>query len=721
MNTALEAYILIARYHRVYHSAQTLERDYGALNDYCSPEQLTHLIDNTGLQAKHEQYRWNNFKRLGASFPVLIQVEKGNYVVAAGVKSNEQGGLEVLIQDPQAENLELITIPEKTFRSHWNGEVIFVRPFGESMDVEQPFGFRWLFKEALKQPALLNEVAAVSFFLHIIAFIVPLFSMVVFDKVIGYQGYSTLQVLFVGAIAALVMSGVLAVIRNQLILHVVAKLDIELTHLTTRRMLGLPLLFFNQIAAGKLAKHVQEASSIREFITGNLLFTLIELSAVVILIPVMFFFSSTLTFIVIGFCVMIVVSMLMVLSPYRKQLEKLYQAEAERQSLIIETVQGIETIKSLSLEKQQQSEWLNTSAKVVRCQHNVGRWGGYIGEISGFFQKAMTLTIVWHGAQMVLAGELSIGTLIAFNIMAGRIAGPLVQLVGLANKYQQTAISVDMLSRVLNAAPEKIRQGGMTPQIQGAIELEHVTFSYPNQPAPVLYDVSISIKPGEKIGIVGPSGSGKSTLTRLLQGFYQANQGATKIDGSDIREYDLSYIRSKVGVVLQDSFLFSGSVRDNIARARPDKPLEDVIKAAELSGADKFIEKLPQGYDTLLEENASNLSGGQRQRLNFSRALLDNPRILIMDEATSALDAESEQYIYGQLEDIAKGKTLLNISHRLSSMPSMNRIVVMEEGKVVDFAHHDVLLKRCALYRSLWLQQFKGMTTAPSTSEVSYA
>ncbi|MGF1734708.1 peptidase domain-containing ABC transporter [Photobacterium satsumensis] len=709
MNTALEAYVLIARYYHVYHSVHNLKRDHGVKDGTMTQPELCHLINNSGLQAKQLSLSWLQFKRLGSSFPILIQLENKDYVIAAGVKSAQNGSLKVLIQDPQASSLELITISEEKFLANWKGAAVMVRPLGEELVVEQPFGFSWLFGEILKQPSLITQVGVISLFLHVIAFVVPFFSMVVFDKVIGYQGYSTLHVLFVGAMTALVVSGVLSLVRNILILHTVARLDIEIAHLTCRRLFSLPLAFFHKVAAGKLAKQVQEASSIREFITGNLLFTLIELTSVVVIVPVMWLFSPALTWLVVGFVLIIMVSLFCILRPYRRQLEALYTAEADRQSLIVETVRGVETIKSLAIEKRQQQEWLDVTAKVVSRQHTVGRWSGYINEISGFLQKAMTLTIIWFGAQLVLAGELTIGTLIAFNIMAGRIAGPLVQLVGLASKYQQTAISVEMLSRVLNSTPERLRSGGITPPVNGLVSADKLTFSYhPNQP-PVLQDLSFDIRCGEKIGIVGPSGSGKSTLTRLILGFYQPCQGYIRVDGHELREYDPSYLRAQIGVVLQESFLFRGSVKENLAKARPDKSLEQVIAVAKMSGANEFIDELPQGYDTVLEENASNLSGGQKQRLNFSRALLDDPKILILDEATSALDADSEMYILDRLSALSQGRTLINISHRLSSMPQMDRILVLEKGKFIDFAPHTVLLERCQLYRQLWQRQFQGV------------
>lgn len=705
MNTALEAYVLIARYYQVYHSVDTLKRDHEIKEDDMSSLDLTLLINQTGLNAKCEKLRWRQLSKLGAAFPVILKLKQGDFVIAAGVQSTSEGKLEVLIQDPKAESTELLSVDEATFRRCWKGDVIFVRPLGVDVGIEQPFGFGWLFHEALKQPSLLYTIGAVSLFLHIIAFVVPLFSMIVFDKVIGYSGYATLHVLFIAAIAALAISGVLAFIRNLIVLHSVARLDIEIAHLTCRRLFRLPLAFFHKVASGKLAKQVQEASGIREFITGNLLFTLIELTSVVVLLPVMWFFSPTLTWIVAGFCCVIMMALFAILRPYRRQLEALYLSEAERQSIVVENVKGMETIKSMAIEKRQQQEWLDVTADVVSRQHTVGRWSGYINEISGFLQKVMSLVIIWLGAQLVLAGELTIGTLIAFNIMASRIAGPLVQLIGLTSKFQQISISVDMLGRVLNSPPERVREGGVTSPIKGEIAISQLGFQYaPDLPA-AINQLSVHIHQGQKIGIVGPSGSGKSTLTRLLLGFYRPNQGSIRIDNNELREYEPGYLRSQIGIVLQDSFLFRGTIKDNIAKANPSKSLEEIIDVARLTGADSFIDKLPMGYDTVLEENGSNLSGGQRQRLNFARALLNSPPILLMDEATSALDADSEQHILNNLHALARGRTLINISHRLSSMVYMDKILVLKDGELVDFAPHQELLARCDLYQQLWHKQ----------------
>jgi ATP-binding cassette subfamily B protein len=276
------------------------------------------------------------------------------------------------------------------------------------------------------------------------------------------------------------------------------------------------------------------------------------------------------------------------------------------------------------------------------------------------------------------------------------------------HEYQDVALSVRMLGEVMNQRPERSgRANGLRPDFNGNIQFEGVSFRYAANGAPALDDVSFSIPAGTVCGIVGRSGSGKTTITRLIQGLYPIQQGLLRIDGFDVREIDLVHLRKSIGVVLQDNFLFRGSVRDNIAAAKPDATLDEIANAARMAGAEEFIERLPRGYDTMLEENAENLSGGQRQRLAIARALVTDPRLLIFDEATSALDPESETIIRDNLRQIARGRTVVIVSHRLSTLVDADAIVVVERGKIADIGRHDQLVSRCMTYRHLWNQQMR--------------
>jgi ATP-binding cassette subfamily B protein len=321
-------------------------------------------------------------------------------------------------------------------------------------------------------------------------------------------------------------------------------------------------------------------------------------------------------------------------------------------------------------------------------------------------EKMMQITILGLGALDVFDGTLSIGALIAFNMVCGRVTGPLVQIVSLINEYQETVLAVKMLGIVMTHAPERSpNQQCFAPEITGALTFDKVSFTYPGASTPALDSLWFDIAPGQIIGIVGRSGSGKTTVTRLLQGIQTAQSGTVRIDGVDIRQVDLAHLRRSIGVVLQENFLFRGTIRDNIAAARPSSTLEEITAAARMAGADEFIERLPQAYETAVEENGANFSGGQRQRIAIARALLMSPRLLIFDEATSALDPESEAIVQAQLDDMARGRTLIIVSHRLSSLAHADAILVLEHGRAVDFAPHKVLVKRCDSYSRLWNQQ----------------
>jgi ATP-binding cassette subfamily B protein len=321
-------------------------------------------------------------------------------------------------------------------------------------------------------------------------------------------------------------------------------------------------------------------------------------------------------------------------------------------------------------------------------------------------EKLMQISVLAVGCLLVFDGGLSVGALVAFTMLSGRVTGPLVQIVALINEYQEAALSVRMLGTVMNAAPERSANERLArPAIAGDLSFEDVSFTYPGAATPALSGLSFKVEKGQVIGVVGRSGSGKTTVTRLIQAIHTPQDGLIHIGGADIRHISLTHLRRSVGVVLQDNLLFRGTIRENIAAARPEASLEEIMAVARLAGAEEFIERLPLSYDTMVEENASNFSGGQRQRIAIARALLTGPSLLIFDEATSALDPDSEAIIQRNLADMAAGRTMIIVSHRLSSLVRSDAILVLERGRVVDFAPHPVLLERCDIYRHLWQQQ----------------
>ena len=706
MDTALQCLVLVARQHGVELSVERIKREHAIQEPEVTEGLLVNVARGAGLDAKSVPISWGALADAGEALPVVARLKNGFSVVIVNVRKSESEGEQAMVLDPLSPQIELIPVPREKFEASWSGRVILLkRTKGMAEQSEENFGLGWFAAEIGRMKGLFGQVALIALILHVLAFVPAIFSMVVFDKVVVFHSEDTLHVLFVGVMLSLVFNAILGYLRSLLLLHATSKIDVRAAGFSFRRLLSLPLSLFQASPAGVLVKHMQQTSSIREFFTGSLLLTLIELTALLLLLPVLAFLSIELTLIVLGFSIVIALNSFIGARPYKTRLAKVYQVEGDKQALLVETINGMETVKTLALEPFQLRSWLERSAQAVRMQYEVGKLSTLTSELSGFLMKVMSVVVIWAGTLLVFNGKLSIGVLIAFNMLAMRVTGPLVQLVGLITKYQQAALSMRMLAGLLNRRPERAKAAGITPELQGGIEFDRVTFRYNADGASVLDGVNLKIEPGQTVGVVGRSGSGKSTLVRLLQGLHYPLAGVLRIDGHDIREFDLMHLRTNVGVVLQRSFLFKGTVRENIAIARPEAGLEDIIEAARLSGSDAFIEQLPQSYDTLIEEDGANLSGGQKQRLALARALLMRPRVLILDEATSALDPESEAIIRGNFPRIAAARTVINISHRLSNLTDMDIIVVIDAGRVVDAGPHAELVARCELYQSLWYTQ----------------
>jgi len=431
------------------------------------------------------------------------------------------------------------------------------------------------------------------------------------------------------------------------------------------------------------------------------------LSALVVFIPVLFLYSVKLTIILLLFCTAIALVIVVLIGPFRRRLLLLYQAEAQRQGLLVETIHGMATVKSMALEPVRRKEWENRVAQATGMHYRVGQISAAAQAATQFLDKLMLITIIAVGAHDVFGNVISVGALVAFQMLSSRVSGPLVQAVSLIHEYQETLLSVRMLGEVMNRPAEpNLGTRGLRPPIRGEISFENVIFSYaPGRRA--IDGVSFTIPAGSVVGIVGPSGSGKTTLARLIQGLYPVQEGMVRFDGINVRDIDVVYLRRNIGIVLQETFLFHGTVRDNIAMTKSDATLEQVLTAAQMAGADEFIDQLPQGIDTVLEEGGANLSGGQKQRLAIARALLPQPRILIFDEATSALDPDSEAIVQRNLATIARWRTLLMITHRLSSLVKADTIFVMDSGRIVAAGPHHELIRQPGLYQNLWQQQTK--------------
>jgi ATP-binding cassette subfamily B protein len=690
-------------------AADRLIHEYSLENGEPTDARLLRMARDLGLKARMTRITWAHLDKMQQAFPVMAKLENGNFVIIVGVrKAQSETGktiTEVAIFDPLADRPDFIFLNQETFERSWRGQVMLSKKTYGLLDQNQPFSLRWFLPEIFRQWTTFTDVAIAAIVIQVIALVVPLYFQLVIDKVLVNNAMQTLHAITIGICVALVFDAILNFLRGFLLLHATSKIDVRVSTRTFQHMLSLPMNFFEQITAGVLSKHMQQTSKIREFLTGSLFLTLLDTAALFVFLPIMLLYSVKLTLIVLGFTGMLAINIFLLLGPYRRRLEALYEAEGNRQAMLIETIHGAQTVKALSMEPVQRKKWDQRSAESVAMQFRVGKISITATTISKLLEKLMTIAVIWFGATDVINREISVGALIAFQMISGRVTGPLVQLVSLIHSFQETALSVRMLGTVMNRPKEAGVGHGLRPPIQGNVEFEKITFSYSPSLPPALNDVSLKIPVGSVVGVVGRSGSGKTTLTRLFQGMYVPQSGLIRVDGLDIRELDVSHLRQNIGVVLQDNFLFRGSVRENISMAKANTSFTEVVYAAKLAGADEFVERLPQSYDTLLEENGSNLSGGQKQRLAIARALLTDPRILVFDEATSALDPESEAIVQRNLARIAKGRTVIIVSHRLTTLTTCDFIVVLERGKVDAVGTHKQLLESCKVYRDLWQQQ----------------
>jgi ATP-binding cassette subfamily B protein len=668
---------------------------------------LATIAVKEGLKADVRTLGPDEFLELGGAFPLLAVRRDGSMVVVAGCR-REGDGVVLDIVDPARLPMARQSLPLARFAADCDGRVLLVKRVHKLSDENQPFGLGWFVPEILRQRREFTDAAVAALMLYVLALAMPLYFQIVIDKVLTHKGMATLQVLSIGMLVALAFEAGFTYLRGILVLHAAARIDMRVAARTFAKLTSLPLRFFGQSRVGVLIQHMQQADKIREFLSGKLFFTLLDALALVVFIPVLFFYSVPLTLLVLVLSVALGLFLAVIIPVLRRRLLALYRAEGERQSFLVETIRGMETVKALSLEPQRRRGFEDAAAQAVSMRFTVGRIGNAATAGVGFLEKVMTLCIPWIGVYLVFDGSLTVGALIAFQMLSGRVTQPLVQIVSLLQEYQEKGLAVKMLAAVMNEPPERAGSGeGVRPRLVGEIVFDAVTFRYgPDANAPAaLANVSARFPAGSMIGVAGRSGSGKSTLARLIQGLYAPTEGGIRLDGHDMRELDLGHVRRQIGVVLQDSFLFSGTVRENIAMAKPSSTMDEVVWAARLSGAEEFIRRLPRGYDTELEENGTNLSGGQKQRLAIARALLTNPRVLILDEATSALDAESEAIVQDNMARIGRDRTTIVISHRLSMLAGADAILVLDAGKVADYGTHGELLSRCAIYRDLWNSQ----------------
>ncbi|MEQ1805433.1 MAG: type I secretion system permease/ATPase [Burkholderiaceae bacterium] len=625
-------------------------------------------------------------------------------------------GQRVLFQDPTGaiQGGRPAIQPLEAFKAAWTGKLILITSRASLAGELARFDFSWFIPSLVKYRKLLGEVLVISLFLQLFGLVSPLFFQVVMDKVLVHRGLTTLDVLVAGLVIVVLFESLLSMLRTYVFSHTTSRIDVELGARLFRHLLQLPLAYFQARRVGDSVARVRELENIRSFLTGNSLTLVLEVMFSVIFIAVMFVYSVPLTLIVLVSLPLYVTLSLAVVPILRARLNEKFGRGAENQALLVETVTGVQTVKASALEPAIAKRWDDQLAAYVSASFKTQTLATYGHEGINLIGKLVSAATLWYGAKLVMDQQLSVGQFVAFNMFAQRVAQPIMRMAQLWTDFQQTGISMARLGDILNTRTEvPPTTAAQLPPLRGRIQFDQVNFRYRPEAPLVLHSLSLDIRPGEVIGIVGRSGSGKSTLTKLVQRLYSPEQGRVLVDGVDISLIDAAQLRRQLGVVLQENWLFNRSVRENIAITDPAAPIEAVMQAAQLAGAHEFVSELPEGYDTIVGEQGATLSGGQRQRIAIARALFTHPRILILDEATSALDYESEAILQRNMAAICQGRTVIIIAHRLSSVRGANRIIVMDKGRIVEQGAHEQLLKLTnGLYAHLWSMQ-SGVTPSP--------
>jgi len=694
METGLVAIEVVSKIHAMSMDILSVKRRYFVEGEL-KAEVVLRILKDHGLRSRLKKL--DGIEAL-AKYPApsVILAGDGAYHVYVGRKPDR-----VAVFDCAEKKMKELSLEE--FSALWSGRAIAVYP--RFTKTEFFLNMKWLFREFLKQRPIFSAVICASFFIQIFGLVTPLFIQVIIDKVLAHHALTTLHVVAGAFMVVLFFDMVLNLMRNYLLYHTANKIDAGLGAKVYRHLLSLPFTYFEVRKVGNIIARVRELENLRQFMTNISLTVLLDTVFSVVFVVIMALYSVMLTWLVLGFVAVIALISFVATPLIKTRLDDKFQKGAAAQSFLVESITGVQTVKSLAIEGKMIKDWENNLGDYILSAFHLSNLANVAVTSSQTLQKMMTLAVIYFGVSLVFENRLSVGQLIAFQMFASQLSGPILRLVHMWQDFQQARLSLDRLGDIINTPPEIVGGAITVKELRGEITAKEVSFRYASDGPLVLEKLSFTIAPGMMVGIVGRSGSGKSTIAKLIQRLYLPLEGTICVDGVDLRHVDPLFLRHRTGIVLQECFLFSGTIKENIAVAAPSAGMDAIIRAARVAGAHDFISEMPLGYDTYVEERGTSLSGGQKQRISIARALLTSPNILIFDEATSALDYESERVIQQNLGSIRKGKTVIFIAHRLSVMRECDMVMVIDRGRLVETGNHSSLMEKNGLYAYLYRQQ----------------
>ena len=677
-----------------------------------SPKHLVAAGEKLGLQLRRIKTSWTDLPQL--SFPALMlwqeaQTEQGvqgeknhsplasHWLVVYAFKGDR-----LIVANPFNPNQTCESIPKSVVEAAWDGQLWQVEPIQK----QEKFNLSWFLPAVWRYKKLLGEVLFASFTLQLLGLTTPLITQVIIDKVMVQESLPTLDVMAIALLCVSVFEAILGILRLFIFTHTARRLDLSLSAQVFRHLMRLPLAYFESRRVGDTVARVQELEQIRQFLTGTALTVILDSFFAVVYLALMFYYNIQLTGVALAVLPLFAILTLVSTPILRGWLNETFNRSADSQSFLVETVTGIHAVKAHAAERTARDRWEGLFARFIRTGFKASTTSNISNNLGDFLTNFSSLLILWFGAKLVIDHQLTIGQLVAFQMLSGRVTGPLLRLVQLWQNLQQVLLSVDRIGDILNVAPEAEAGAGLVlPPLQGQVIFDRVFFRYRANTEPVLRGISFTVQPGMFVGIVGRSGSGKSTLSKLLQRLYQVESGRILIDGFDIKSADLASLRQQIGVVLQEDFLFNGSIYENITLGNPEITPEQVVEAARLAVAHDFISEMPQGYDTNVGERGTALSGGQRQRIALARLFLSQAPVLILDEATSALDSETEQQVLQNIQSISQNRTVFLIAHRFAPLKRADLVLVLEKGAIAEQGTHAQLLLQKGVYWALYQRQ----------------
>jgi ATP-binding cassette subfamily B protein len=726
--TSLQALVTVARRLGLDVSFDQVRRRFATQRGEPDTPTLIAIARELGLEARALSMNFHDLPKVARTLPAILRAENGGALILEDARSDPIKGTVAIIREAGAPDDALLAVDELHLTEIWKGEAIIVKRRQRGSEEDQPFGMPWLVSQVLREGRLFREICIAAFISTVFAMVPPFVFMIVIDRVLLNNSLSTLNILVGGILILILFETILSYLRRLLTQVATTRIDGRLHLYIMERLLKLPMDFFEHVPTGKILSKLNQIWFIRNFLSGQLFGAFLEVVPLIGIVPAMFILEWHLTLLALSLAAIIFFIVLAFMKPGAALHRKVILAEQARQAHLVETIYGIRTIKSLALEDHRRREWDSRVADATATRHAFGLLMNWPQTLTLPFQRLIYSGCLAVGAYILIATpdvlsrpSLTAGTLVAFAMLSMRVAMPLVRIAHLQQDLTEVRTAVGQVASVVNVPPEETRRNGLRMPIKGEVSFKDVSFRYSPTAPYALDGVSFTVPAGGMLGIMGRSGSGKTTVTRLLQRLNANYEGMIKIDGMDLREIELSHLRTHLGVVPPESFLFSGTIRENISIAKADAHLAEVVRAAQLAGAEEFIELLPLGYDTVLEEGAANLSSGQRQRIAIARALLINPPLLLLDEATSQLDAESEAIVTASLKRIGKGRTVLSISHRLSALVECDAILVLERGKVYDLGTHEELVRRCDIYKHMWYQQNRHLDPRAAELPVTLA